>query len=158
MDPNACVDRIVTAFRDADAMKVIEAISDLESWLGRCGFPPTNVEKLAEIQSDDKIIKKIIHRLRLTIAFPFDRGTAVVHDIVNPEAAYLDERLYCVRLDDRGDLCAYVWGMDLCSAAEEAEEYAAKQGWEINEDDVSAFTVNADDRAIVLFRSKMLTE
>jgi hypothetical protein len=48
--------------------------------------------------------------------------------------------------------------MNLWDATEEAEEYAAKQGWEINEYDVSAFDVNADDRAIVLFRSKMLTE
>ncbi len=85
-------------------------------------------------------------------------GNAVVHSIVNPEAAGPDERLYCVRLDDRGDLCAYVWGMGPEDAMEEAEEYAADQGWEIDEDDVSAFDVNADDRAIVLFRSHMLTE
>ncbi len=158
MDPNACVDRIVRAFRDADLVKAGEAISDLEFWLSRGGTPPTNGEKLAKIESDDEKIIKNIRRLRLTIAFPFARGTAVVHDIANPEAAGPDERLYCVRLDDRGDLCAYVWGMNLWDAAEEAEEYAAKQGWKIEEDDVAVFEVNAYDHDIVLFRSKMLTE
>jgi len=158
MDPNACVDRIVRAFRDDDLVEAAEAISDLKFWLSRGGSPPTNGEKLAEIQSDDEKVIANIRKLRLNIAFPFARVAPVVHDIVNPEAAGPDEWLYCVRLDDRGDLCAYVWGMGLWDATEEAEEYAAKQGWEINEDDVVAFEVNADDRAIVLFRSKMLTE
>ena len=157
MDPNACLDRIVRAFRDADFEETIEAISDLKSWLRGGGSPPTNGEKLGEMLSDGENIKNI-HRLRLTIAFPFAGAAPVVDDIVNPEAAGPDERLYCVRLDDRGDLCAYVWRMGPEDAMEEAEEYAAGQGWEIDEGDVSAFEVNAEDRAVVLFRSKMLTE
>jgi hypothetical protein len=157
MDPNACVDRIIRAFRDADLVEADEAISDLKFWLSRGGSPPTNGGKLAEILSDGGNIKNI-HRLRLTIAFPFARVGPAVDDIVNPEAADSHARLHCVRLDDRGDLCAYVWRMSPDDAIEEAEEYAAGQGWEINEADVAVFPVNADDRAVVLFRSKMLTE
>lgn len=158
MDPNACVDRIVRAFRDHDLVEAVEAISDLKFWLSRGGSPPTNGGKLAEIQSDDEKVIANIRRLRLTIGFPFARGAATVHDIVNPEAAETDARLYCVRLDDRGDLCAYVWGMNPEDAEEEAEVYAYMEGWNWNENDVAAFLVNSEDRAIVLFRSKMLTE
>jgi hypothetical protein len=40
MDPNACVDRILTALSDGDLEEAREASSDLSEWLARGGFAP----------------------------------------------------------------------------------------------------------------------
>jgi len=40
MDPNACVDRILSALRHGDLEEAREASSDLSGWLARGGFAP----------------------------------------------------------------------------------------------------------------------
>lgn len=77
-----------------------------------------------------------------------------IQDILNPESAGPDARLTFVRLDDRGDLGVYVWGAMTCAdACEWAMEHAAAEGWQVDEEDVDCFAVQADDRKIVLLRS-----
>ena len=40
MDPNACVDRILSAIRAQDEEEIIEAFGDLREWLHKGGFHP----------------------------------------------------------------------------------------------------------------------
>lgn len=40
MDPNACVDRILTALRNKDRDDARDACESLAWWLSRGGFPP----------------------------------------------------------------------------------------------------------------------
>jgi hypothetical protein len=61
------------------------------------------------------------------------------YDIANPMAATYDDppsALWCIRLDDRGDHCIYVWGAlgidNEQDAIEEAEEFVRTDGY--NED------------------------
>lgn len=70
--------------------------------------------------------------------------------IANPRDATPGGRLYLCRLDDRGDLTVYVWADNAMDASEWAEEYASKQGWEVDEDDLVIFPVlDTEDHASV---------
>jgi hypothetical protein len=159
MDPNACIDRIINAIEDADIEEAIDAIDDLTRWLNRGGFAPTNADRLAGLTVAGDLRGRL-HDLRLLIAFPtLPRTRAHVQDILNAEDAGEDARLTFVRVDDRGDLGCYVWGRcTVDDAIEDAEEHATDNGWEYDEDDLAAFQVNDEDRAVVLFRSRLLTE
>lgn len=67
---------------------------------------------------------------------------------LNASEASEDQDLIYVRLDDRGDLGCYVWtGCEIrgpVDAAEEAEDYAHRQGWSFDEEDVCTFDVQED--------------
>lgn len=41
MDPNACLKRVVDAFRDDDVAECDEAMIDLANWLEKGGFAPS---------------------------------------------------------------------------------------------------------------------
>lgn len=70
--------------------------------------------------------------------------------IANPLDATPEGRLYLCRLDDRGDLTVYAWADNASDAGDEAEEYATKQGWEVEEDDLAIYPVyNTDEHASV---------
>lgn len=171
ISPNAAIDRITDAIRhagphgrDLSALTAARvAIDELEHHLACGGEAPTNGDNLAGLKVADSTVAGKLRELRLRLAYPGARSWAHIHDIVNPEAADLDATLFCVRLDDRGDLAVFVWDVSSDEAAEEAEEYAAQQGWDINEDDLNPFEVGCDeqgrtDRAIVFFRSTLLSE
>jgi len=79
-------------------------------------------------------------------------------DIVNPnEASYRqfnDLTLYRVRLDDRGDLCVFVWADHADDALTLAEQYAQKKRWEVREQDASVYeTSDETARETVYARS-----
>ena len=85
----------------------------------------------------------------------YEERQAEVHDIANPRRAADDVQLACVRIDDRGDLCVFVWlawGMSIDDACSEAEEHADRQGWGYDPDDVCAWIVDDEIRAIVMAR------
>ena len=85
----------------------------------------------------------------------YEEREAEVHDIANPRRAADDVQLACVRIDDRGDLCVFVWlawGMSIDDACSEAEEHADRQGWGYDPDDVCAWIVDDEIRAIVMAR------
>lgn len=161
MDPNACIERIVDALNDSELLEALEAVEDLENWMRRGGFPPSHESamKLAGLPVAGDI-KARIHEIRLAARFPkAARDRSFVQHVLNPGDAGEDARLTFVRLDDRGDLGAYVWGPMSCDdAVEYAMEYAEAQDWEVDEDDVACFQNIDDDREVVLFRSALLTE
>jgi hypothetical protein len=81
-------------------------------------------------------------------------STPILNFPYDPDTAHL----WCVRLDDRGDLCVYVWGGPGLTteqdAAEEAEEYANRQGWEYEEEDVIAWGItDSEHESEVLART-----
>ena len=86
----------------------------------------------------------------------YEERQAEVHTIANPRAAAEDVRLACVRIDDRGDLCVFVWlawGMSVADACDEAQEHADRQGWGYDPDDVAAWIVESPEiREIVMAR------
>jgi hypothetical protein len=69
-------------------------------------------------------------------------------DIVNPREAiyrqFNDLILYRVQLDDRGDLCVFVWADDADGAMELGEGYAQTKGWRVDERDTRMFEVSDD--------------
>lgn len=162
MDPDACVERIVNAINDSDLEEALEAVNDLENWIRRGGFPPSHesAQQLRDLSVAGDV-KGRIHEIRLKARFPDHvRGRDFIQDILNPGDASDDARLTFVRLDDRGDLGAYVWGPMSCDdAIEYAMEHAEAQGWEVDEDDATCFDViDFEEHEVVLFRSALLVE
>ena len=92
----------------------------------------------------------------------YEERQAEVHDVANPRAAAEDVRLACVRIDDRGDLCVYVWlawGMSVDDACAFGQRHADRQGWGYDPDDVSVWTVDDPEiRAIVMARCAAVQE
>ncbi len=152
MDPNACIDRIRRALDGLDLDEAGYACDDLYDWLRKGGFPPTNFERIAGFTETSALVKDIAARI-VADAGTDARTWPWVHDIANPRDFERDGMLYCVRVDDRGDLCVYVWGGTETDAVEAAEEHARKQDWQFNEEDIAVFGVEDDARVIVLVRS-----
>jgi hypothetical protein len=44
MDPNACLNRILVALDERDTDEALEALDDLQGWLSRGGFPPSEAQ------------------------------------------------------------------------------------------------------------------
>jgi hypothetical protein len=78
-----------------------------------------------------------------------------LHAVANPKICdpIEDLELYKIRIDDRGDLCVYVFsalGINSADdATEEAEAYARKHGWTFDEEDVTSVPMREDEEARV---------
>lgn len=95
----------------------------------------------------------------------WQRRRATVDDIANPHALVdeLEQELWLVRFDDRGDLNVFVWGETprwlADDAVEEAEDYGVARGWRWWPDDVLVEAIHDDEaRGIVAKRSFKMQE
>lgn len=79
-----------------------------------------------------------------------DGEVRLLHSILNPQDGGVGERLWSIRIDDRGFLRVYVWMWPDSDAMEAAEEYAHRQKWEFDEEDVTPVPMDADEEALVL--------
>jgi hypothetical protein len=156
MNPNACVDQIVSALLNNDLVKAAKAINDLDHWFGAGGFVPTNVKKLVDLRVADKEITAKMQKLRLSMAY-LGQTRAHTQPIANPEFAWSDAVLKFVLCNHRRNLGVYVWSASDIEALEDAEDFASGARWLFLCDELKVFPVTGIDRDIVLFRSKMLT-
>lgn len=73
MDPNACLTRIVDAFRDDDTDECDAAMSDLAEWLDKGGFAPSATGAIFGVNRFSEPIKVIHsseHRLSIMTIDP----------------------------------------------------------------------------------------
>lgn len=66
---------------------------------------------------------------------------SLLHPIENPDASLITPSilLWKVRIDDRGDLCVYTFARSSEDAFEAGEDYANREGWEFNDEDLDLY-------------------
>jgi hypothetical protein len=77
----------------------------------------------------------------------------LIHEVTRGYEASSTTVLTKVRIDDRGDLCVYVWGLDDVDAMDEAIDYADESGWEFDEEDVTVWPLEDGEFDAVLAAS-----
>lgn len=77
----------------------------------------------------------------------------LIHEVTRQYDASSTTTLTKVRLDDRGDLCLYVWGLEDSDAMDEADDYASEAGWEVSPEDVTCWPLEDGEFDAVLAAS-----